>query len=1135
MQPSLQNLGSRVASHLTLTLLMAFAVVLTAPSFAQSTTAVIVGTVTDASGGVIPGVTVTVTNLDTGARRSAVTNDRGQFTISLLPIGQYDLESELAGFKTAKVDGVLLQVNQTVRIDFTMQVGEVQDTVEVKSEIPLVKTDRSDVGVVVESRKVTELPLNGRSFFQLATLAPGVISVSKVDSILDGFGGGIIANGASSNATMITLDGVDNVDNNNHRVSVRPNPDAVAEFKVMTASYSAEFGRGAGANINMVIKSGTNKFHGSAFAFHRNDNLDARNFFDAKRPPEFKQNQYGGTLGGPIVRDKTFFFGSYEGFRIAKGLTSLTVMPTDAQRNGDLSAGFPIFDPLTTRKDAAGKIIRDPFPGNVIPASRISPQAKKALDLLWPRAQQQTADKPNTLLNPVKWDNQDQVIFRIDQQVNDKVTLWGRYAYNHHPYIDPVYSNPGIAGQGTVYDFTQQNMVLVYNHSLSSTVVNDARVGFNRFVQELVPETDNLDFMGAIGVAGTLQDRAAWGPPNISITGMASVGCFQYSPSRPKTNTYQYMDTLAWTKGTHSLKVGADVRRSHMNGIQFPNARGAYSFGGGMTRDPQKTVGTGQGIADFLMGYVGSASLTIGKNDNDIRFLHGAFFLQDDWNFQRDITLNLGVRYNHMPQLVSARDRIAIWSEEQQAIIVAQSDRGWPVTAFGSEGRPLQAVMDDFKGIFNFKTAEEIGWPRSLTGSDHDNFEPRVGFAWRILGSNKTVLRAGFGRFYELLTGSQTWNTTGNTPYSRSVSFSADANATPALFFSAPFPSSSVQGAPGITQGRFHNWQDPFQDNWNVTLEHRFFKHTSGEVGYVGSRGHNQVFNVDFNDSIFGIGNAQTRRPHPERGTSGNNASWGQRWYDSMQAKIETRTDTLSILASYTLAKALSNGGGGVNEVLVGGLYGWNVFGYRKPEEALQANLPEDDYIMTYGKGWGSAHMPQRLSVAYVWELPFGNGKRFDLDGIADKILGGWQFSGATVFEAGVPRPVSARLQADPNNGPKTVAKWFDTSSFYAPRPTAQWDPKTMNPSDRATVLQFMSDCGRACVMGPGIQNWDIGIMKNFQLREEYRLQFRTELFNAFNHANFGFPDTSFGGTNFGKITSAYDGRQIQFGLRFDF
>ncbi|MFB3902677.1 MAG: carboxypeptidase regulatory-like domain-containing protein [Acidobacteriota bacterium] len=1076
---------------------------------AQTTTGTIVGTVSDVSGGVLPGVSVSVIQGETAVRRDTLTNEHGQYTISLLPIGHYAVEAELTGFKRAKVEDVLLQVNQTVRIDLILQVGEVQDTVEVRSEIPLVKTDRSDMGVVVDSRKVIELPLNGRSFFQLAALAPGTMPIGKVDSILDGFGGGIVANGASSNATMVTLDGIENVDANNHRVSVKPNPDALAEFKIMTATYSAEYGRGAGANINMVIKSGTNQFHGSAFAFHRNDNLDARNFFDQGEPPEFKQNQYGFTLGGPVVRDKMFFFGSFEGFRIRKGLTSTTILPTDAQRNGDLSTGYPIYDPLTTRKDpATGKIIRDPFPGNAIPASRITPQARKALELLWPGAQQQIADKNNTVLNPLKWDDQDQVIFRLDHQIDNQTTLWGRYVFNHHPYIDPVYSNPGIPGQGTVYDFTQQNVVVTLNRTLSPTLVNDARAGFNRYVQELVPETADMDYMGEIGVDGTLRDRAAWGPPNISVAGMASVGCFQFSPSRPKTNTYQYMDTLAWTKGSHVLKMGADIKRTHMNGIQFPNARGNYSFSGGMTRDPQRPVGTGQGIADLLLGLPTSAGLTFGKNDNDLRYLFASFFLQDDWSFQRDITLNLGIRYNYMPQPVSARDRVAIWSEEDQAIVTAQSDRNWPVASYGAEGRTLQQIMDDFKGIFSFKTAPEVGWPRSLTGSDNNNFEPRVGIAWRMFGSNRTILRAGFGRFYEMLTGSINWNTAGNAPYSRSLSFSQDVNGLPALFFAAPFPSTTVQGAPGITLGRIHDWQDPYQDNWNLTLEHRLTRSASAEVAYVGSRGHHQVMSVDFNDPVFGIGSGQLRRPHPERGGSGNNVSWGRRWYDSLQTKVETRSNSVSMVAAYTYAKALSNGGGGINEVLTGALHGWNLFGVRSTIPG--GSLPDDDYILTYGKGLGSAHMPHRLSVAYVWELPFGKGKRYGLEGLADRIFGGWALSGATVYEAGVPRPVGGMRNGDPNNGPKTVEQWFNTSVFSAARPTAQWDPKTMDPSDRALVLQFLGNCGRACVMGPGIQNWDFAALKSFQVREAYRLQFRTELFNALNHANFGFPEHQF-------------------------
>jgi len=411
-----------VASSCLVILLLSCA----ADLWAQTTTGTIVGRIMDPSGAVVVGVAVTVINEETGLRRSVSTNTQGDYTVNLLPIGRYSIEAELSGFKKAKVSGIVLQVNQTVRIDQTMQVGEVTQSVEVTSEIPLIETDRSDVGQVIGAKQVVELPLNGRNFVQLAQLGTGVIPVAKVDGILPTNGGGIVANGSSTNANQITLDGVENQDIILPSIGVSRSSDAIAEFKIMTANYSAEFGRASGANINVVIKSGTNNYHGSAYNFLRNDNLDARNFFDTQSLPEFKQNQFGGTFGGPIRKDKDFFFASYEGLRSNRGLTYSAILPTDAQRAGDLSTGRPIFDPLTRRTDpATGKIIRDPFPGNLIPTNRISPEAKNVLDLLYPRAPQQVPNTINGTFSPAQIENFNQVIARLDHRLGKSDTLWG--------------------------------------------------------------------------------------------------------------------------------------------------------------------------------------------------------------------------------------------------------------------------------------------------------------------------------------------------------------------------------------------------------------------------------------------------------------------------------------------------------------------------------------------------------------------------------------------------------------------------------------------------------------------------------------------------------------------------------------
>jgi hypothetical protein len=1106
---------------------------------AQTTSATIVGAVTDQSGSVVAGATVTVRNETTGDTRKVTTNSEGMYTASILPIGRYTVDVEASGFKRSVAGGLTLEVNQTVRVDLQLEVGPVTQTVEVTSAAVLVKTDRSDVGQVIDGKQVVELPLNGRKFIQLATLGPGAIPVQKVDDIMQTFGGGIIANGASSNANQITLDGVENQDFLVPRVGVSPSPDAIAEFKVMGATYSAEYGRGAGANINVVIRSGTNDIHGGGFWFHRNDNLDARNFFGITALPEFKRNQFGGTIGGPIVKNKTFYFGSYEGLRRGRGLTVNAIVPTDAQRSGDLSVGAPIWDPLTTAT-AGGQTTRTPFAGNRIPANRIAAESAKSLDLLYPRSQSQIADIPNFVYNPVEREKQEQVIFRLDHRISSRDSIWGRYAYNRNPRLLPNFNSSGLPVGGTDFGFNQRNYVAGYTKIISPTVVNEARIGYNYFHQDLKTAVRNRDLVGEIGIQGVLQDPLTWGPPNINITGQTGVGAFQFAPSQPRSHSFEFIDTLALTKGRHNMKTGADFRRGRMNGTQFPTPRGVYSFGGGYSQNPASRGGTGQGVADFLLGFPSGTSVQLGRTDNDIRTLNGGIFFQDDWNIARTVTLNLGVRYNVMPQPVSAADRIANWSEEHKAIILAETNLDKPTACAGCNGRSYKSIIEDWRGIYQFKTRAEVGWGRALAKSDWNNIEPRVGVAWRFLGDNDTVLRAGWGRFYEIVAGNVMWNYTTNPPLSRNLAFTGDINAVPLLTLRTPFPGSGIQGAPGLSGGIMYDWQDPRQDNFNVTLQRRLISTTSLELAYVGSRGSGQRMGVDFNSPRFGTGGIQQRRPAPERGGAGINVPWGHRRYNSMQVKLETQAKSLNLLAAYTWARGITWGGGGINENLAGTRFGWNFFGFRTP--VLSGIIDPDDRYLRIDRGPGAFDVRHRLVVSYVWDLPFGKGKMVNFAGPADWILGGWQLSGITLFEGGVPLAVGINIDntgglgtrpdqvGNPNSGGRDAPlRWFNTTAFAPPTPMAQVLASGADPTVAA------GNAGRAPIIGPGIKQWDLGIYKNFQFRERMRWQIRGEMFNAFNHVNWGNPNTTFGTPTFGRITGALQAREVQVALKFNF
>jgi hypothetical protein len=1105
------------------------------------TTGAIVGTVTDPSGSVLGAVRITVTNEGTNAIRSLTSDQLGLYRAELLPVGSYTVQAEHEGFKTTKITGIHVDVQQTVRTDILLQLGSLSEEVYVTSETPLLKTDAADVDAVISEKEVVELPLNGRNFLQLATLVPGTISNASTDGVLAGNGGGVQTNGADTNANNITLDGIENQDFLVPRIGIKLSPDAIAEFKVITANYSAEYGRAAGAVINAVTKSGTNQFHGDAFYFVRNDALDAHNYFDApgSKLPPFHQNQFGVTFGGPIIKNKTFFFGSYEGFRLALGQTDKAILPTTAQENGDFSSGPAIFDPDTTQV-VNGQIVRTQFPGNIIPVDRINPTALKALQLLFPAPQQQVPNVFNAIYNPSQTDSYNQYLVRIDHRLTDKDVIWGRFIRQYEPQLIPNLAGlaSGFPGQGSVENVTVYNIALGYTRTFSSNVVNDMRFGFNRYVQFLSQQGIGTNFVGEIPLNGALQDPATWGQPNVYITGMSAAGTFQFSPSIPTTNTFQIADVLSFVKGAHNLKIGADVTRYQMNGEQFTNSRGVYFATGGFTQDPTNPGTTGQGLADFLLGDLSSASLNLGRTTSDLRGMNAGFFVQDNWNATRSLTLNLGLRYDYLPQPISASDRYVSYDGETGSMVTAQTNLNSVPLCAGCGTQTVAELEAAFAGSLNFQTRREAGLPRSLVRTDYNGWAPRVGFAWRMFGT-KTVLRGGFGRAFEQPAGNIQWNYTGQAPYARSLAFSANTLSTPSLTIDNPFPSTNpiAAGAPGGF-GVGPNWRNPHDDTWNLTLQREIKNGIVGEVGYVGARANNQPLYVNFNSPTFGIADIQTLRPNPNVGDTNVDESWGHSWYDSLQSRLRVQLKTLNISANYTWGHTITVGGGGINQNGTSAFVAWNFLGFRAPVNS--GNLPASDPYLSIDKGPGAADVRQIFNFSYVWDLPFGKNRAVNLNGVVDRVLGGWELTGVTTFQSGFYLPISCaascprpNLLGNPNHGaPRTVQEWFNTSPalYQTPPSTLEAFNQGLNPA------VTLGNAGRAPILGPPLQNWDLGIFKNFLITERFRFQFRAEMFNAFNHPYFGQSvNTSFGSATFGQISSAAPGREIQFGGKLFF
>jgi len=1115
--------------------LPALILLLSGTVLAQTTTGNIVGMVTDSSGAVMAGVTVTVIQQETNVPMVMTTNAEGQYSATLLPIGHYTVEAKHPGFKTMTTRDILLEVNQTARVDVAMQVGTTTQTVEVTAAATLMQTDRSDVGAVISSQSVVELPLNGRSFIQMAQLAPGTLPITHIDAVMSSTGN-IVSNGGDSNANLITFDGLEGQDWLVPRLGLQLSPDALEEFKVMTGDFSAEYGRAAGANINVVSKGGTNRFAGDIFEFLRNNKLDARPFFQPGALPPFRQNQFGGVVGGPIWKNKTFFFFSYEGFRQAEGLTAPTIMPTASQREGDLSAGNAIFDPLTTVTDpTTGLVTRTAFAGNMIPTNRLDPTAQKALALLFPVPP--AGGLPNVVndtFNPNLTNTYNQWSVRVDHYITDKDRVWGRVTWEHNPQLEPTFFSSGIPGQGTEYDNTYRNGVLGYTHTISPNMVNDFRFGANMYYQGGQPQAHNINYVGEIGINGVLDDPAVWGAPTINVSGMSSAGSFPYFPSRPTTNDFEYLDTLSIVKGAHNIKVGADIRRAQQNGRQFPYGRGQFNFGGGFTEDPLNPTATGQGLADFLLGDISSNYVILGSTDNDIRDLNEGFYFNDAWNLRRDFTLNLGLRYDYLPQPISAKDRIVNWDPITQSIVTAQTNLNATPACSGCDGRTLASLESDFP-TFKFQTRTQAGLPRALVLTDHDGLAPRVGVAWRIRGSNKTVLRAAYGRFYEVVAGNIQWNYSDQPPLSRTASFGFNTLQVPTVTFANSFPTTSISGAQGSGVSS-PNFRNPYNDVMNFTLQRQLFTGTTLDVGYVGSRAHNLETSVNFNAPEFGILSTQLLRPNPLLGDLGTDVTWGHSWYDSLQAKLQTRLkNSVTLLVSYTWANSLTVAGGGINQNQSSPREDWNFFGFRTP--VFTSTISPNDRYLSIDKGPSAMDVHQTFTASYVWELPIGRGKRVKLTGPADWVAGGWELSGITSFYSGFQDPVSyvpyqrPNLTCNPNSGaPHTIQQWFSTSCFAAPL-----TPQYVVANNLSPALAI-GTAGRAPVTGPGSQDWDIGIYKNFPFKEQYRVQFRCEMFNAFNHPSWGDPNTSWPLPTTGQITSTSNtGREIQFALKFYF
>jgi hypothetical protein len=1097
---SLNKLGQ---SALCMFLMVAFV----GTSVAQTTQGGIVGTVRDQKGADIAGAKVTVINSANGLQREIATEGNGTFRALALPPGSYDVKAEAAGFATLTTKGIEVGVDQVRTLDLALRVSAKAEVVEVQADAALTQTESSKLGEIIDNRKVVDLPLNGRDFAQLARLNPGV-AVSGGGGGQQGGEGNV--SGFSSNGQRSTSNNflVDGTDNNNYfagEAAQLPSIDSIQEFEVQTNTFAAEYGRSSGSVVNLVTKSGTNLLHGSVYEFLRNDVLDARNYFNDEpfAKSALRLNQFGGTIGGPIIKNRTFFFLNYEGFRRRAGITRITNVPTLSQRAG-------------TFDDGSGGVITVPVNSVSAEVFNLFPQ---------PNLNSQTG---NFVSSPEQSDDTDQFLVKVDHRLRSSDALSLRYS---HTRIDsffpftPGQSGTNVPGYGLSNEGGNHLVSISYTRVLSPRTLNEARFGFTRsdslLVTESGPKADAFGFNTGHAADAPLN---LGNIPQITFAGgfvggsnsVTNLGGAIDNPSRTAVNTFQFVDNLSHTTARHSFKVGGDIRYVQLNRLYDLSFSGQISFSG-----LNNTAGAGgtniqNPLIDFALGIPDGALQFVGDSHRNFRTTSYGLFAQDTFKLRKNLTFNYGLRYELNTVLHEAHGRLSTFRPQNftQFLDPSNPNIQSDLDALRASGVVLQSDVD---GIYD---------------PDHNNFAPRVGLAWDLFNNGKSVLRSGYGVFYETIIGNIPGNVMLNPPFLPDYFTPAPFTQWPNAFAPSGFPVLTV------TQQRLRT---PFAQHYNLALQQELPSRTLLEIAYVGTSGTklprfrqmNQAFidqaqlnalnpNLATRLAIMGLppfvidflingmpgtipfipsvartpffGYAQLFQA--EDTISSN--------YNSLQAKLDKRfSHGLSSLLSYTWSHSID----GASVFFGSGANGTTIF-------------PQNNYDLKAERGDSDFDIRHRLSWSVTYELPaLHSGPR--------KLVSGWQLNGILSLQTGQPFSVLTGkgnsgtglgndrpdVIGDPNAGPHNVQQWFNTAAFQ----------------DNA-VLTF-GNAGRNIVRGPGFHNFDFSILKNTQLTEKVNLQFRAEFFNVTNHPNFALPSNIAAAPNFGALFQTPDAAQNNVGL----
>jgi Carboxypeptidase regulatory-like domain/TonB dependent receptor len=1103
--------------------LLIYFVLLTATTIWAQATATIIGTVADSSGNVIANANVTITQKETGLTRQVTTSDRGSYVVHSLPVGTYTVAVEVKGFKRKSVTGITLQVNEEPRIDVTLEIGEVTETVTIDSQTPLLQTESASVGQVIDNRYTTQIPLNGRDFSQLILLTPGAVTRPGGFDLTTGASSGSLGSGVAIGGrdahNNFTIDGAGNNARQFGNVALRPSIDVIQEFKVQTNSYSAEFGQAAFGQITLVTKSGTNQFHGSAFEFLRNDKLDARNFFLPRRG-QLNRNQFGGTIGGPVIKNRTFFLFNYEGLRERRGVEAFASVPSESWRQGNFSQSFDLGGQMILIKDPTSA---NPctianrsgcFPDNRIPDDRIHPTARAAL-ALWakPNFGPPSLTANNLLVTHPNEVDDDQYTAKVDHQFSEKDRINVRYTRSKRTEFVAATGaftvTPLLPGFENINPPVNEVAAINHTHIFTPNLLGEFRFSFTRslFVAESV-NTGDEGFYQQFGINNPIPGPRFEGAPTFTfqrIT-LTPYGDGDFVPQKDVSNEFNYAGALTWTKGAHSFKQGFSLTRYQQNtpGPITGFRRGQFVYRGDFTNHP---------FADFLLGLPFSAQRVVGNGVETGRSWWHAYYFNDDWKISPRLSLTLGLRYEYVSPLVDNLDRRSTF---------------YPLTntyGTGQQGQIIVANSGEAESILGLDGVAA----RALYEADRNNFAPRIGFAYSA--NDKTVVRGGYGIFF---TNSQNFinNFVINRrqpPFAETQQIVSSAAAQ--IDVANPFSNATAPSVIG-TQNIDSKFREGYVQQWNLSVQRQLPGGIGVDVSYVGNKGTKLTELIFFNIPTPGPATTlQARRPFPGWGTALSLNSFVTSNYHALLTKAQKRFSSgLQFLASYTWSKAIDISSERGNGDRGGGFEGGN---------------PRD--LIGYFRGRSGFDIRHRFVVSYVYELPFGKNKAFlnSLPSAANWIVGGWEVSGITQFQTGFPFSV---LMSGDQNG----------DGLAGDRPDLIGEPKInpgnpncyivdpRNPACGGGTAAFAlvpagnlryGSAGRNILSGPGYRSWDISLSKSNRLGERFNLKFRAEFFNAFNNVNFGQPNRNFNVTLplFGTVTTASRPREIQFGLKLEF